>query len=127
MQPLCFYHALLIGTSTGDLTGTAIVSDKLLTVISGHECGTLSDELNDSLFSYSFPNSWPTYYDPTFTPVYEPVFNDATLEEKANEICGNDEFCKFDIAATGSTEVGEATYNGGKMFEEIVNLSQPSE
>ena len=40
-------QTLLIGTSTGDLTGTAIVSDKLLTVISGHECGTLSDKLNE--------------------------------------------------------------------------------
>ena len=38
-------QTLLIGTSTGDLTGTIIVSDKLLTVISGHECGTFSDEL----------------------------------------------------------------------------------
>ena len=84
------------------------------------------DNPSDSIFFYEFLNSWSTYYDPSFTPVYEPVFNDATLEEKANEICGNDEFCKFDIAATGSTEVGEATYKGGKMFEEIVNLSQPS-
>ena len=40
-------QTLLIGTSTGDLTGTAIVSNKLLTVISGHECGTLSDELSE--------------------------------------------------------------------------------
>ena len=84
------------------------------------------DNPSDSIFFYEFLNSWSTYYDPSFTPVYEPVFNDATLKEKANEICGNDEFCKFDIAATGSTEIGEATYNGGKMFEEIVNLSQPS-
>ena len=38
-------QTLLIGTSTGDLTGTIIVSDKLLTVISGHECGTLSDHM----------------------------------------------------------------------------------
>ena len=39
-------QTLLIGTSIGDdLTGTAIISDKPLTVISGHECGTLSDQL----------------------------------------------------------------------------------
>ena len=38
-------QTLSIGTLTGDLTGTAIISDKPLTVISGHQCGTLSDEL----------------------------------------------------------------------------------
>ena len=37
-------QTLLIGTLTGDLTGTAIISDKPLTVISGHECGSLLDE-----------------------------------------------------------------------------------
>ena len=78
------------------------------------------------MFTYSFTETWRTYYDPSFTPVYEPIFNDATLEEKANEICGNDEFCKFDIAATGRTEIGEATYNGGRDFERLVNMSKPS-
>ena len=38
-------QTLLIRTLTGDLTGTAITSNKPLTVISGHQCGTLSDEL----------------------------------------------------------------------------------
>ena len=78
------------------------------------------------MFTYSFAKTWRTYYDPSFTPVYEPVFNDADLEEKANEICGNDEFCKFDIAATGRTEIGEATYMGSQGFELLVNLSKPS-
>ena len=40
---------------------------------------------------------------------YFPDFNscvwvfvfDQVLEDKANEICGDDLFCKFDIAATG--------------------------
>ena len=78
------------------------------------------------MFTYSLNSTWRTYHDPSFTPVYEPVFNDADLKEKANEICGNDEFCKFDIAATGRTEIGEATYNGGRDFEQLVNMSKPS-
>ena len=80
----------------------------------------------NSLFTYSFNETWRTYYNPSFTPIYEPVFTNTTLEEKANEICGNDEFCKFDIAATGRTEVGEATYNSGQDFERLVNMSKPS-
>ena len=38
-------QTLLIGPSPFDMTGTAITSNKPLTVISGHQCGTLSDEL----------------------------------------------------------------------------------
>ena len=38
-------QTLYMGTAFGDLTGTAIISNKPLTVISGHECGTISDEL----------------------------------------------------------------------------------
>ena len=80
----------------------------------------------NSLFTYSFNETWRTYYNPSFTPVYEPVFTNITLEEKANEICGNDEFCKFDIAATGRIEIGEATHMGSQDFERLVNLFKPS-
>ena len=84
------------------------------------------NSFENSLFTYSFDETWRTYYNPSFTPVYEPVFTNTTLEEKANEICGNNEFCKFDIAATGRTEIGEATYKGSQGFERLVNLSKPS-
>ena len=78
------------------------------------------------MFTYPFTKTWRTYYNPSFTPVCEPVFTNTTLEEKANEICGNNEFCKFDIAATGRTEIREATYKGSQGFERLVNLSKPS-
>ena len=42
-------QTLFVGTAFGDLTGTAIISNKPLTVISGHECGTISDELLQQL------------------------------------------------------------------------------
>ena len=81
---------------------------------------------SDSLFTYHSGKSWSTFYCPDFTPVYEPRFNDSALEDKANEICGEDVFCKFDIAATGRVEIGETTYQGGRDFEQLVNLSKPS-
>ena len=84
------------------------------------------DDPSDSLFTYKFGQDWSTFYFPDFTPVYEPSFVDSVLEEKANEICGDDLFCKFDIAATGRVEIGEATYQGGQDFEQLVNLSKPS-
>ena len=39
-------QTLLIATSGADLTGTKIVSNKPLTVISGHECGNVPESLN---------------------------------------------------------------------------------
>lgn len=81
---------------------------------------------SNSLFSYPCARGWATYYDPSFRPSFAPTFSDPSLEQTANEICGNDQFCKFDIAATGRIEVGEATFTGGQNFEQLVNLSQPS-
>lgn len=80
----------------------------------------------DSLFSYAFSKTLETYYDPSYIPTYEAVFTDPSLEQEAIRICGNDEFCKFDIAATGRVEIGEATFNGGQAIEQLVNLSKPS-
>ena len=81
---------------------------------------------SDSLFTYHSGQSWSTFYCPDFTPVFEPPFDDPALEDKANEICGDDVFCKFDIAATGRVEIGETTYQGGQDFQQLVNLSKPS-
>ena len=39
-------QTLLIATGGADITGTKIVSNKPLTVISGHECGNISESLN---------------------------------------------------------------------------------
>ena len=89
-------------------------------------CLGIIDNPSDSLFTYKCEESWSTYYFPSFTPVYEPSFSDPALEEKANQICGDDEFCKFDIATTGRVEIGETTYQGGQEFNELVNLSKPS-
>lgn len=40
-------------------------------------------------------------------------------------ICGNDQFCLFDIAATGRTDVGLSTLEGSQNFEMILQLSIP--
>ena len=80
----------------------------------------------DSLFTYQFGQSWSTFYFPFFIPTYEPNFTDPSIKQKADEICGDDEFCKFDIAATGRVEIGEATHETVQEVEVVANLSQPS-
>lgn len=87
--------------------------------------GIIDDPL-DSLFTYRFGEDWSTFYHPSFIPLYNVTFGNSSLEELANEICKNDEFCKYDIAATGRREVGEATYKSVQDFEQLIDLSQPS-
>ena len=59
--------------------------------------------------------------------MFDSTFDDPVLEEKAKEICGDDEFCLFDVAATKKVEIGMATMEGGQAFDEIVEMSIPSE
>ena len=70
--------------------------------------------------------AWTSFYNLSYSPVYHINFSNSILEEKAKEICGDDEFYLFDIAATGRVEIGEATFTGGQVFELLMNLSKPS-
>ena len=80
-----------------------------------------------SLFTYQPGESWASYYDPFFSPVFEPVFKDDELELKAMEVCGDDKFCLFDIAATERVEIGQATLTENQAFDEmIMDLQTPS-
>ena len=54
------------------------------------------------------------------------TFTNATLEKEAKEICGDDKFCLFDIAATGRVEIGAATMEEVKMVETIEEMTKPS-
>ena len=83
------------------------------------------DDPDNSLFSYQEGKSWADYFDPNFTPAYQPTFTDPALEARAMEICGDDQFCVFDIAATEREEVGMSTMQGNLDLEEITELSQP--
>ena len=85
------------------------------------------DDPENSIFTYSGDEDLSTYHFPDFEPAYEITFNDSALEEAANEICGSDVFCRFDIATTENTMVGLSTLIGNEEYEQIVNNSQPSE
>ena len=58
--------------------------------------------------------------------MFEAEFNNTQLEEEAKEVCGDDKFCLFDIAATKRVEVGAATMVDGEMFDTIVEMAVPS-
>ena len=58
--------------------------------------------------------------------VFEPIFATSELESQAYSICNGDQFCLFDIAATGRIDVGMSTQIGGQALEEIIEISAPS-
>ena len=47
------------------------------------------------------------------------------MEMQALEACGGDNFCLFDIAATGRMEVGLSTLAASQELEEIIEVSRP--
>ena len=59
--------------------------------------------------------------------MFEIQFTDPDLEQSAMEICGEDQFCLYDIAATQNTSIGLTTLMGSEEFETIANLSAPGE
>ena len=83
------------------------------------------DSARRSLFFYQPEESWDIFYDPYFLPSYQPNFSNPELESQAEEICGEDIFCLFDIATTGNVDVGIATHESSMFIEEIYNFSIP--
>ena len=96
-----------------------------LDVLACPHTGIISNA-SQSLFTYDGV-TFEEFFDPGFTPAFEPVFADPALEAIANEMCGGDVFCLFDIAATGDTDIGLGTLMGGQEFDMIANSSQPCE
>lgn len=85
------------------------------------------DTPSNSLFTYQPGENWATYYDPFFIPIYTAAFSDPELESQANDLCGNNQQCLFDVAATGLVELGLSTLARGQEFEEILRLQIPGE
>ena len=83
-------------------------------------------DADSSLFTYPLGKSRDTYNDLNFSPSYNPVFLDSSIESHAMDVCGDDQFCLYDIATTGRIEIGLSTLDGSRNFDKIVNLSYPS-
>lgn len=86
-----------------------------------------------SLFTY---DSWLLVhnflYRPKHDPTFKPVFPDEIVlspsqAEEAVKLCGDDHFCKFDVAATGSLSVGNATRVAHQLHHHRLQSLQPGE
>lgn len=88
-------------------------------------CAGIIEDANNSLFTYSPGESWSTFYSPDFVPVYETSFANATLMDEAMAACGTDPFCLFDVAATGSMDIGLSTLDGSINLEMLIEMAAP--
>lgn len=43
----------------------------------------------------------------------------------ADELCGDDSFCRFDIIVTGRADIAMTTLQGSKRVDLVANLSLP--
>ncbi len=67
------------------------------------------DNPSQSLFTYGANGDWEFYFDVDYVPAFEPEFANAELEQEAIDICGDNQLCIFDIAATGDINIGSST------------------
>lgn len=104
-------------TPEQQLTLTGLLSQTIFAIFTG----IIADPLQ-SLFTYGADGSWDTFYDPDYTPAFGVDFSNPELEEEARAICGDDDLCLFDIAATGDVSIGAATRESGEEQEIITEL-----
>lgn len=79
-----------------------------------------------SLFTYGPNGDWDSFHDINYVPAFEPTFSSTELEEQANEVCGDDQLCLFDIAATGNVDIGSSTVQSVQEQELLKALFVPS-
>jgi hypothetical protein len=106
----------------------AVTCSHKLNILESYFFLGILNSASESLFAYNLPgDSFENFRDIEFEPVFAPVFDDPVLRETAETLCGDNEFCLFDIAATKMVDIGMATMTDIREFDTIVELAQPSE
>ncbi|KAM9330911.1 sushi domain-containing protein 2 [Gastrophryne carolinensis] len=82
-----------------------------------------------SLFTYDTPeleSEYASKHDPDFVPTFSPDkdVNDM-LVQQAKALCGEDEFCLFDVLTTGELDIGNATKASHQSHKLLVENLQP--
>jgi len=83
---------------------------------------TTSDE---SLFVYQQGKSHASYHNPSYQPIFPDSqsldFADKSLEKEAQDVCGDNAQCMFDVYTTGKVRIGRATKETVKQFVAVIN------
>ncbi|XP_055353252.1 uncharacterized protein LOC129599139 [Paramacrobiotus metropolitanus] len=78
----------------------------------------------ESLFQYQVPETYESVNDVLFRPLFAaPEIENATLKREAENLCGANAECMFDVAATGLLRMGQTTKTFMTIVEEDFNTS----
>ncbi|XP_074618589.1 uncharacterized protein LOC141877470 isoform X2 [Acropora palmata] len=80
---------------------------------------------SQSLFTYAQNENTSTYAIPDFSPMFGDniTWQNDDLRKQAEEECGNDKECLFDVASTNDLSVGQATKDiGNQLSKELKTL-----
>ncbi|XP_020611647.1 protein mesh-like isoform X3 [Orbicella faveolata] len=79
----------------------------------------------ESLFVYQQGQSHSTFHNPSYQPIFPDSqsleFTDKALEKEAQDVCGENSECLFDIFTTGKVRIGRATKETVTQFVAVVN------
>lgn len=84
------------------------------------------DSAAESLITNRGGAGFADFFDPSFIPLFEISFSDPELEQNATLLCGGDQQCLFDAAATGRLDVGLGTLSASMRLDTINNITVPS-
>ena len=79
----------------------------------------------DSLFIYQQGKSHSSYHHPQYEPIFPDtqslIFDDKSLEKEAQNVCGENKECMFDIYTTKKVRIGRATKETVQQFVAVIN------
>ena len=89
---------------------------------------TGSTTANESLFTYEEGASHSYYFNAEYVPIFldqdNLVFANATLGQKARDVCGDNKQCLFDIHTTGKVSIGEASKQAVETLVTVINETE---
>ena len=83
---------------------------------------------SESLFTYDEGKNHASYFDVDYVPIFlddvELVFNNATLGQQAQVVCGGSKQCLFDIYTTGKVSIGSASKQAVESYILIITQTE---
>ena len=83
---------------------------------------------SESLFTYDEGKNHASYFDVGYVPIFlddvELVFNNSTLGQQAQDVCGDSKQCLFDIYTTGKVIIGRASKQAVESYILVITQTE---
>ena len=83
---------------------------------------------SESLFTYDEGKNHASYFDAGYVPIFlddvDLVFNNTTLGQQAQDVCGDSKQCLFDIYTTGKVSIGRASKQAVESYILVITQTE---